>query len=55
MESFRGEASERDLANLMLAVHGLEALKALSPELERAGFDPPTRWAGTEERAPLRR
>lgn len=47
VEEFRGRASDRELAELMVAVHGLEALRVMSHELERAGFTPPTQWAGS--------
>lgn len=42
----RGALTERDVANLALAVYGVEVLKNFRTELEEAGFVPPSQWAG---------
>ena len=52
VENMLGPPSDHDMGELMVAVHGLDALKVMTPELERAGFDPPRQWSGS--RAALR-
>lgn len=49
VETFHGPADDRRLAELLLAVHGYDALRAVRDELETAGFSPPARWAGSWE------
>jgi superfamily II DNA or RNA helicase len=40
------ELSDDDIAELALAVHGVEVLKSYADVLERQGLNPPGQWAG---------
>ena len=42
-----GALGSRDVARLMLAVHGDDALRYLRDDLRDAGLEPPDRWAGS--------
>lgn len=42
-----GAPSAHELAQLVLVVHGFATLQHLKPDLEAAGLNPPTRWAGS--------
>ncbi len=49
VEAIHGPADDRRLAELLLAVHGYDALRSVREDLDTAGFSPPTRWAGSWE------
>lgn len=49
VEAIHGPADDRRLAELLLAVHGYDTLRAVREDLDAAGFAPPARWAGSWE------
>lgn len=49
VEQMHGPASPRKVAEMAIAVHGVEVLRALKPDLERVGLEPPSRWAGGQD------
>lgn len=46
-EELRGELDDSALADLMLAVYGVDAVRVLRDDLEERGLLPPERWSGS--------
>lgn len=46
VEAERGSLTEQDMADLAVAVYGVEVLRTYRTELEEAGLAPPSQWGG---------
>lgn len=49
VEQKHGPAIPEKVAEMALAVHGVEVLREFRSELERVGLEPPLRWAGSRQ------
>lgn len=47
VENLHGDLADSGIAELFLAAHGIDSLRRLSTELERAGLQPPGSWSGS--------